>query len=610
MLWRCLVLPLILHPGLACTDIVIGKAASKDGSVILTQSEDGDSGADARLCYVPARDHEADSRRAVFFDIEAYPRHVGLDRGPCYAPRPGQNLSVPIGHLPQVSHTYAYFDATYGMVNEHGLGIGESTCSGKFSAKAKGHGGEALFSIDSLSRIALEREKNARDAVKLIGGLAEQHGFYGVTGNIEVGAESLVIGDPDEAFIFHILADPTGRSAIWAAQRVPDDHVAVIANMFVIREINFTDSHNFLFSESVKTVASDKGWWKPEGGKLDFTKLYSNGEFAHKFYSGRRMWGAYRLLGVDTADDYTDLQAEIVYPVTAKPKELVGVRQVFDIYRDYYQGTKYDMTKGLAAGPFGDPDRFDTESQTVKGNWERSIGLYRTSSTHVVQTRRSNQGAVLWFGPHAAAGTVFLPIAAKATVVPHAYTVADPKNYSRDSAYWWHRHAFNAAKIRYNTAMQDLREIQVRLEDDGEKLVQSLQNITDPQILNEAYAKHAVNIQTAFSALPTTLMTKYADGWLNDDSPIGYSSDWLQAVGYSQGPPDDPHATLLRAACEPRKVKSCVDGCETLTFASCALRCTEECHDRPENAKASFLVRAEAKAPFHVTPATLVRRIS
>merc|ERR1712232_621045 len=148
------------------------------------------------------------------------------------------------------------------------------------------------------------------------------------------------------------------------------------------------------------------------------------------------------------------------------------------------------MTKGLAAGPWGNPDRWKTTSAAVKGSWERSIGLYRSSTTHVVQARRTGQGSVLWFGPHASATTVFLPLAAKATSVPHPYTIANPDVLSRMSAYWAHRYVFNIAKLKYSYAMQDVRALQRQLESAGVCLVESLDKAGSNALienLNAAY---------------------------------------------------------------------------------------------------------------------------
>ena len=152
-----------------------------DGSVMATHSDDGESNPDARVVYVPAMDHAPGATRPIYYDTEDFPRFVG-DRGvEAYLQKnnPGFNASVPIGHIPQVEHTFGYFEATYGILNEHQVGIGESTCSSVFGAQARGHGGHALFSVDSLSRIALERSKSAREAVQLMGDLAVAEGFYG-----------------------------------------------------------------------------------------------------------------------------------------------------------------------------------------------------------------------------------------------------------------------------------------------------------------------------------------------------------------------------------------------------------------------------------------------
>lgn len=146
----------------------------------------------------------------------------------------------------QVNHTFSYFEATYGIMNEFQVGIAESTCSGMYVSRSVGLGGKALLSIDQLSQIAMERAKTSREAVQIMGELSEKYGFYGESESFEGGSESLIVTDPDEAFVFHILADPTGSSSIWVAARVPDDSVAVVANMFSVREVDLSDTVNFL----------------------------------------------------------------------------------------------------------------------------------------------------------------------------------------------------------------------------------------------------------------------------------------------------------------------------------------------------------------------------
>jgi len=502
---------------------------------------------------------------------EDYPRHIGTDRGDCYLPEDGQTVSEPIGHIPQVNHTYGIFEATYGLLNDQGVGMGETTCSGVFGTKARGHGGEALFSIDALSRVALERAATARSAIEIMGALAEAHGFYG-EGSFEGSAESLMVGDADEAFMFHILPDPTGKSAIWVARRVPDDEVGVTANMFVIREVDFNDKFNYLFSESTRTVAQQKGWWTPSE-PFDFTRIYSDGEYAHKFYSGRRVWGSYRIFGRDFSDDYEDLRYNATYPVTAKPNRSITVNDLFDIHRDHYESTKYDMTKGLAAGPWGDPDRWSGSSH-VKGNWERSIGLYRTSETHVVQARKADAGvgSVLWYGPHNADATVFFPVPQLATEVPEPYKIANPDILNRSSMYWAHRYVFNVAKIKYSYAMADVKEERNVLESDGAELIADLDKVAragalDSKEVNQKIVGLAKTVLSKWWELPDFIVAKYADGWLNDGKALGYPDWWLKAVGYENGPPPPPSS-------QSTSVEECVRACPSGEgFLSCMRSC-------------------------------------
>merc|ERR1719469_729072 len=340
-----------------------------------------------------------------------------------------------------------------------------------------------------------------------------------------------MVADADEAFMFHILPDPSGKSVIWVARRVPDDEVGVLGNMFVIRDVDFADKFNYLFSRSVRDVAQEKGWWAP-GEPFDFTKIYSDGEYAHKFYSGRRVWGAYRLFGRNFSDDYVDLRYNATYPVTAKPGRPVAVGDLFAIHRDHYEGTKYDMTQGLAAGPWGDPDRWSGGSSVVKGSWERSIGLFRSGQVHVVQARKTDTGAgsVLWYGPHCADATVYLPVPQLMTEVPHPYKVAHPKKLDRGSMYWAHKYVFNVAKIKYSYAMADVKEERDRFESAGVKLIADLDKEARAGTLaslevNQKVAGLAMKVLGKWWDLPDFIVAKYADGWLNDDEALGYP-DW------------------------------------------------------------------------------------
>lgn len=267
-------------------------------------------------------------------------------------------------------------------MNEKQVALSESTCSGVFVASAINAGGSALLSIDQLSQIAMERASTAREAITIMGELSEQYGFYGESMSFEGGSESLFVIDPEEAWAFHILADPTGTSSIWAAARVPDDSVAVVANMFSIRVMDLSDTDNFLGRKDMWELAANEGLYTP-GSPKDFTATFSDGEYAHKYYSGRRMWGVFRKLAPDAAlpADYVNLKESAPYPFAVKVSSLVSAQDVMAVMREWYNGTQYSTGEGsgVAGGAFSTPDRYSNNNAdyAVTGNW------YVTSSCYV-----------------------------------------------------------------------------------------------------------------------------------------------------------------------------------------------------------------------------------
>ncbi|KAJ0396054.1 hypothetical protein ATCC90586_005641 [Pythium insidiosum] len=385
-----------------CTVIAVGRAATTDGSTLVAHTDDAGGGAgDVRLVRVPAQDHPENARRPVYNFNSGFPRLVAMERGKHYAPQPGQEAAVmtPMGFIPQVRHTYAYWDQDYGMMNEVQLSIGESTCGAKtvgWPLDAGSHG-KNLFGIAELSKVALERCDSARCAVKTMGDLAVTYGFYsedsGDPAKPDYGdsAEALSITDKyGEVWVFHVLTGRNHSGAVWAAQRVPDDHVTAIANGFTIREMNLEDSDWFLASENVHSFAEEMGWWNSTSGdQFDFTAAYG---FADKdaigpLYTGRRIWRIFDVVAPSLKLDARlgSFSQYKTYPFSVKPDALVDLNTVMELLRDHYEGTPYDMTQGLAAGPFGSPVRWSGDAQGVLGGWERPISMYRTLFSFVLQ---------------------------------------------------------------------------------------------------------------------------------------------------------------------------------------------------------------------------------
>jgi dipeptidase len=209
-----------------------------------------------------------------------------------------------------------------------------------------------VLNIVDLSELGLERANTSRAAVAIMGALAEAHGYYDA-------GESLFVVDPAEAFIFHVLPDPSGTSAVWVAQRVPDSHVGVVANAFTVRVVDLNDSHAFLYSKTMVDVALATGRWRRDL-PFDFTRIFSGPELGHKYASGRRMWAAFRALApaasVSLSPTYTEYVSASHYPATL-PATNVSAGMLRATMRNYYAGTPYDMSVGMAAGAIGSPIR-------------------------------------------------------------------------------------------------------------------------------------------------------------------------------------------------------------------------------------------------------------
>jgi len=553
----------ILHQYVhSCSTFIVGKDATIDGSVITSHSDDGEGNPDSRLVYIPSAKYKKGSKRPILPDLEDNSRFIGYGRGKAYEPDviglTDANITKPIGFIDQVETTYGYYDSNYGVINDVQLTIGESTCSARYGALAVGNGGEALMSINELSRIAMERCNSSRIAVQMMGDLAVKYGFYGA-GLFEGGGETLLVGDTVEGWVFHVLADPTGTSAIWVARRVPDDEASVVMNMYTIRDIDLSDTDNYLASPNILTIAENEGLWKPSDGPLDFAKIYSDDEYAHLFYSGRRMWRGLSLFAPSLKLDpvYTDIIDDKPYPWSVKPDNKVSVQDIMNFHRDYYQGTDYDMTQGLAAGPFGVPDRYthgEGETQ-VKGNWERSIGLHRSTYSFVNQARAwlpNEVGGVTWFGQHSAWGTCYVPFASGMTDLPWGWQTGNATTYDRNTFFFAVKNAYNIAHLRYDQGITAIQAAQKTWETKGadvQKLVDAyFKKTPDVSYITSQYMDHSQAVLNAWNILANDLMVNFSDGFAMQEA-VGYPAWWLKDVGYENGPPPPP----VCQSCPPRK---------------------------------------------------------
>ena len=553
----------IMPKNTGCTTSIVTPGASKDGSMLVSHSDDNDLG-DQSIVFVPARDWPKGSQRPVYasavavgnqpqFNAFLVPRLVSKDRAPGYA-NPGNVPSLPVGHIPQVAHTYAYIDGNYGIMNEHGLMFGECT-DGSFVSNGP-EAGKRLFYSSELTRVALERCRTAREAIQLMGELIETYGYYGT-------GETLPVADSREAWVMEMAPGPDGTGGLWVAQRVPDGHYWVAANEFRIRDL-IPGNPDQMWGKTLLSTLEKAGWRSPKDTTkpVDWLTSVSHGEYNHPYYSLRRVWRALPLAAPSSGlSPWVKDGATRAYPFSVKPDRKMDVGDVRRIHRDHYEGTEFDLTKGVAAGPFGSPERYlgpydphgdvGDPHAVLKGAWERPISMFYTGYTFICQWKPGlpeSLAGTLWLALDRPAESVFVPLAVGP--LPKIYEHGDTRHFSRDSAWWTYNMVGNYAQLKFSYMIRDIQECAARHEKEGEKLLIDLENelvgmaaknprgasLWRSQRLNA----HALAVREDWSRLFESLVAKYAQGFLNSPDKmaqgVGYSQEWLDKTDYARGP--------------------------------------------------------------------------
>ncbi len=556
-------LPPIAGPG-ACTTALVTPGASANGCMIVAHSDDNHL-FDQSIVFVPARDWPANSKRPVYatgaavgalpkFNTLLVPRLVGSDRSPAYAHENEAQKSIPIGFIPQVPHTYAYIDANYGIINEHGLMFGECT-NGSFISNEPEVGKRMFYSAE-LSRVALERCKTAREAVELMGKLVEEYGYYGT-------GETLPLADAKEAWVFEVTPSPSGTGGLWVAQRVPDGDFWVAANKFSIRDL-IPGNPNQMWGKTLAIELEKAGWRSPKDKSkpIDWLSSVSVGEYSHPYYALRRVWRAYDLVAPSLKlSPWVENGLTRAYPFSIKPDKKITLEQLKDIYRDHYEGTEFDLTKGVGAGPFNSPERYlgpydphgDVGNPNAKliGAWERPIGMSYTGYAYIAELNPNLPpalGATLWMSLDRPADSVFVPLAVGP--LPKSYEYSDTRAFSWDEAWWIYNLVGNYAQLKYSYMIRDIQKRAAMHENNGRALLTSIEQelmdiaLNDPekvaQIRSERLNANALAIMADWKKLFEELVAKYAQGRIstpdNMAQAVGYSKEWLDVTDYAKGP--------------------------------------------------------------------------
>ena len=468
----CLALCLLsFSAALACTDVVVGKDASIDGSVMTCHTADG-AYYDAQIRFIPGQKYPAGTNMDVYRNI------VGEEPGGW----------VKVGEIPQAAETYGYFHVGYPAMNEHRVAIGETTIGQKEILKTM-PGGRALLAIEQLEVLALQRAKTAREAIQVIGELSQKYGFMPSCGT---EGECLTITDPDEAWIFHVFSTGFGWTpesgrpgSVWAAQRVPDDEVVVVPNIARIRFIDPSDTKNFIVSENYMQHAIDNGLYDPDGGQpFDFQAAYSpatgNDDWAlSSLWIRNRLYTIHKALAPSREwDPYAPVNA---YPFSIKPEKKLSVRDIMGFIRSYHQGSPFDMTldpawivegKDGAAelSPLTTPFPTRLQRNLLKIPYSRSIATNACAYSWVSQMRKDLPepvGGVMWFGYDNPAHTLYVPVYTGTRDTKESWK----SNFDRDKlslncAQWAFMLQDDVVNWRYQEAIKDLEAVRNPIEDD------------------------------------------------------------------------------------------------------------------------------------------------
>ena len=422
----------------ACTNLIVGKNASADGSTIISYSADS-YGLFGELYHFPAGLHN----KGELLDIYEW------DTGKY------------LGQIAQAKETYNVI----GNMNEHQLTIGETTFGGRPELVDT----TGVIDYGSLIYIALQRSRNARQAIKVMTDLVQEYGYYS-------SGESFTIADPNEVWIMEMIGKGPGvRGAVWVAVRVPDDCIAAHTNQSRIHQFDMNDKENCLYSSDVISFAREKGYFSGVNKEFSFADAYAPLDFGARRFCEARVWSYYNLF-TDRGQEflpYIQGTSNTPMPLFVKPNRKLSVQDVQRAMRDHYEGTPLDLSNDFGAGPYHAPYRLSPLTFKVDGEEyfnERPISTQQSGFVFVAQMRAELPdpvGGVLWFGTDDANMISFVPVYCCTNRVPECFTRVDGADYitfSWNSAFWIYNWVANMVYPRYDLIIGDLREVQQSLE--------------------------------------------------------------------------------------------------------------------------------------------------
>jgi dipeptidase len=512
-----------LPRGWACTNFLITKGATTDGSTMITYAADSHE-LYGELYYTPARKHAPGTKHDVYeWDTGKY-----------------------LGQIAQADETYS----VVGLMNEHQVSIGETTWGGRPEL----HDPKALVDYGSLMFLALQRAKTAREAIKVMTDLVAEYGYYS-------SGETFSIADPHEVWIMDLIGKgPDNKGAVWVARKVPDGFIAGHANAARIRQFPLNDRQNTLYAPDVISFAREKGYFSGKDSEFSFADVYDVESFGHRRFCDARVWCMYERAApsLDIPADWAKgvENAEPV-PLWIKPDRKLDVSDVMGFMRDHFEGTELDMTADIGAGPYGLPYRWRPLTWKAGDEEyfnERAVSTQQTGFSFVAQARSwlpNPIGGVFWFGVDDTYSTVYFPVYCGVTDVPASYAVGTGsfEEFTWDSAWWVFNWVANFAYLRYSDMIKDIQVVQRDLEhkflaDQGEIDSAALAlHKQSPRLAKDyltTYTKETGDgVVERWRKLGEFLLYKYLDGnvktELGEVTHPGYPKEWYEKVAGATG---------------------------------------------------------------------------
>ena len=424
----------------ACSNFIVGKKASVDGSVMCSYSAD-DYGMFQYLCHYPAAKHAKGEMRKIF-DWDSNKYH---------------------GEIPEAAETYNVI----GNINEWQVTIGETTYGGREEMVDS----TGIMDYGSLIYVALQRSKNAREAIKVMTTLANTYGY-----NSE--GETFTICDPNEAWIMEMMGKGAGsKGAVWVALRIPDDAICAHANQSRIGKFNMKDKKNVMYAKDVVSFARSKGWFKGKDADFSWKMAYAKPDFSGRRFCDARAWAMlnhfydmspYLDWALGKNPDAQDM------PLWVVPNKKVSVQDVENVMRDHYEGTPLSVADGsdIGGGIWEMPYRPTPLMYKVDGKQyfnERPVSTQQSGFVFVSQMRSwlpREIGGVFWFANDDANMAAFTPVYCSMTERPECYNTpgVDAVHFSKKNAYWVCNMTSNMVYPRYSLMFPTLKEVRDSLD--------------------------------------------------------------------------------------------------------------------------------------------------